>query len=168
MPCSNVKSGVVFKRAFKDINVSYDRLESISRISIRVISFTAAKDNTAIVNILDTPDEVWTDDWSEGSWSQKNGYPSCGCFYQDRLCLSGSKADPQTVNISQTGFYNDFGMSIPLVTSDAISVNLPSRKINQITNIASLNDIIVFTTDAEFSVGAGGSPLTPLSVQSKA
>ena len=129
--------------------------------------FKTALDNKVIAQFYDTPDPDWTDEWSEGAFSDKNGYPTNGAFYQDRLVLASTKVDPAGVWMSKTGFYTDFGISNPLEDSDSISINLPSRKINRITNIAVLSDIVVFTSEGSFSIGAGGGAISPFNILSK-
>lgn len=41
-------------------------------------------------------------------WSATRGYPSCGCFYQDRHWMSGFKSRPDLIIASRVGGYFDF------------------------------------------------------------
>jgi hypothetical protein len=52
-------------------------------------------------------------------------------------------------------------VSSPLLDSDAITRNLPSRKTNEIKNLISLKDIVAFTSSSEWKLGASGDVLTP-------
>jgi len=109
-----------------------------------------------------------TSDWAEGSWSVYRGFPACSAFYQDRLAFAGTPNEPQTIWLSETGNYNSFKVSDPVVSSDGISVNLPARKINSIKTMIPLQQILAMTSASEWSLGAaddGG--IAPTSVSSK-
>ncbi|MDR2427196.1 MAG: hypothetical protein LBD46_08485 [Endomicrobium sp.] len=138
-------------------------LKITGRISQYSANFTVQNNLLDQNIILNTS----TDDWSEGAWSDKNGYPRCGCFYQDRHILGGSKFNQQGVWMSQTGYYNDFGVSSPLVDSDAISTNIPSRKINTVHNLMPMADILALTSDSETVIIAEGAVMTPTTTRPK-
>ncbi|MBL0320283.1 MAG: hypothetical protein IPP74_13485 [Alphaproteobacteria bacterium] len=111
----------------------------------------------------------YTADWAEGSWSSRRGWPACVTFFQDRLAMASSETEPGTVWISKTANYVDFGTSIPLVDSDAISVNIQDRQVNTIKSILSFNNYIMgFTSVGEWSIGStNGGPVTPSTVFTK-
>jgi hypothetical protein len=135
---------------------------------VKVTAYTNSTTVTATVmkNIGATTASVY---WSEGSWSGARGYPKCVAFYQDRIVFGSTDSEPQTVWLSKTGEYTNFGISDPLVDDDAISISLPSRKMNAIRNLVSLGELLVLTASSEWSVGAGsGEPITPTTVTTKA
>ena len=105
--------------------------------------------------------------WQEGSWSPYRGFPSCGGFYQDRLVAAATRSEQQTVWTSKTGNYVDFGVSRPLESTDSVSVNLPSRKMNTIKNLVILSEMLTFTTGAEFGIGELGGVFSPSTVKTK-
>ncbi|RJO64160.1 MAG: hypothetical protein C4540_04580 [Candidatus Omnitrophota bacterium] len=106
-----------------------------------------------------------TADWSEGAWSDYRGYPATVNFYQDRVVFASTKAEPQTTWGTKTSNYVNFGRSDPLVDSDGITVNLPSRKMNAIRHLVSLGKIIAFTSSSEWSIGPALSGIiTPTSI----
>lgn len=109
--------------------------------------------------------EEWSNDWAEGSFGEKNGYPSCVFFYQDRLGLAGSKAEAQTVWFSKTGHYGDFGHArAALEDTDAISVNLSGKKLNAIRSVSVSGRLLIFTAGSEWTLSCQGA-LTPYNVQ---
>lgn len=109
-----------------------------------------------------------TTEWAEGSWSDFRGWPAVVGFYQDRLCWASTLAQPVTLFMSQTGDYPNYGISDPLVDSDAISANLNSRRINIVQNLLSMIRLVPITTSAEFSVGPGATGvLAPTSIDLK-
>jgi len=134
---------------------------------VKVTAITSAK--VATVSILkEVGATTATSDWAEGSWSAYRGFPCCGLFFQDRFAAAGTYTEPQTIWFSMTGSYEDFGRSEPLVDTDGISVNLPSRKMNGINNLVALGEIIAFTSSSEWTVGPGDSGiLTPTSIETR-
>lgn len=104
--------------------------------------------------------------WAEGSWSVTRGYPACCTFFQDRLAFGSTPAEPQTIWFTETANYTSFRRSDPLVDSDGISVNLPSRKMNAIRSLVPLKEILTLTSASEWTVGPGSDGiLSPTSVQ---
>lgn len=135
-----------------------------------IVKITAVASSTsATVDVLtEVGSTSATTDWAEGSWSALRGYPSSVIFYQDRLVFAGSVYEPQTLWFSMTGSYADFGRSDPLVDSDGISINLPSRKMNGIKNMIGLGEILAFTSATEWSIGPSSSGIiTPTSIDTK-
>jgi len=106
----------------------------------------------------------WTSDWAEGSFSDKNGYPSCVFFYQDRLGLAGTHTEAQTLWFSKTGDYSNFGHSrSTLADDDSISINLSGKKLNAIRSVAVAGKLLVFTAGSEWSISCDGA-LTPYNI----
>ena len=150
------------------INLSSDTFDWHGTIQI----VTVASSTSATANILSeqgvglglaSTNSTWQ--WAEGSWSNYRGWPTCGTFYQDRLCIASTVREPQTVWMSQTEDYTNFGISYPMVDSDAISALLPSRTVNIVRNMAVLGALVVLTSDSDFSIepGSGGN-LSPTSI----
>lgn len=107
----------------------------------------------------------WTTDWAEGSFSAKNGYPSCVFFYQNRLGLAGTLHEPQTLWFSKTGHHEDFGHARgALVDSDGISINLSGKKLNAIHSVCAARRLLVFTAGSEWTISSSGA-LTPYNIQ---
>jgi hypothetical protein len=119
-----------------------------------------------------------TSDWTEGSWGGYydsgteeyvgNGWPAVVEFLpQDRLIFGNTYLEPQTFWMTKTGNYYDFSRSSPLVDSDGITVNLPSREVNGINNLVPLTALLALTSSSEWSVGDPGSILTPTSIEQR-
>ena len=106
--------------------------------------------------------------WAEGAWSDYRGWPQTVTFSQDRLVFASNYNNPQTIWMTQTGNYYDFFVNSPIVDSDSISINLPSQKLNQINGLTSLLRLLVFSTGAEWTVGADQSSiLTPTTISTR-
>ena len=106
-----------------------------------------------------------TTNWYEGAWSTYRGWPSAVTFYQDRLGWASTPDNPLGSWWSQNGDYVNYGISDPLVDSDAISFNMPTRKINQCQHLLPMYIVVALTSSGEISIGPGGSgDFTPSSV----
>lgn len=103
--------------------------------------------------------------WAEGSWSDYRGWPQVGTFFQDRFVAASTLSEPETLWMSQIGDYNNFGISVPIVDSDALSVVLNSRTINAIRNLSALTGLVVNTSDSDFSVAPSNGVITPTSIE---
>jgi hypothetical protein len=107
-----------------------------------------------------------TIDWSEGSWSDYRGWPSTVEFHpQDRLMWANTVTEPQTSWMTKTGNYVSFARSEPLVDSDGITVNLPSRRVNGINGLAPLTKLLALTSSNEWGVGVADDILSPLTMR---
>lgn len=133
-----------------------------------VTAFTSELIVTATVLLDFGLEDIATADWSEGAWSDYRGYPATVTFYQDRLVFASTKHEPQSTWATKTSNYVNFGRSDPLVDSDGITINLPSRKVNAIRHLVSLGEILAFTSSSEWSIGPGANAsIAPTSVSQK-
>ena len=107
-----------------------------------------------------------TDAWAIGAFGPHYGYPSLGIFHQERLVLAATRHSPQTLWMSQPASWHDFSTSIPAKDSDAITVTLASKEVNEIQGLASRGDLLIFTTGGEWSAKAGAKTdvFTPSSI----
>ena len=112
---------------------------------------------------------VW--DWSEGAWSDHQGWPGSVRFYEDRLWWGGSVRSPQTLWASRSSDYANFKASEPddTITDDAaLTVQLNSADVNAIRWLADLEKaFVVGTTGGEWLIRSGesGSAVTPTSLR---
>jgi len=123
---------------------------------VKIATVTDARTATATV-VTTLGGTAATDIWAECSWSDVKGWPSCVEFYQERLCFGATDNEPQIIWGSQIGDYINFGVSFPLLDTDRILAPLPSRKVNRVRNIISLDEIIALTSDSNWVVGPGGT-----------
>lgn len=109
-----------------------------------------------------------TSEWSEGSWSGRRGYPATVSFSSaDRLTWANTYAEPQTFWMTESGNYYSFKRSSPLVDSDGISTPLPSKKLNGISGLVPLLDLVALTSSGLWSLGSGGQPISPTTINPK-
>lgn len=131
---------------------------------VKLESYVSARQMLVSVERQPGDESAWTSDWAEGSFSPDAGYPCCVFFYQDRLGFAGSRREPQTLWFSKTGEYEDFGHLRTLEDSDAISLNLSSKKLNAINSVAVGAKLLVFTAGSEWSLSCAGA-LTPYNIE---
>lgn len=82
----------------------------------------------------------------------ENNYPSVVNYFQQRKIYANTKQNPQTIYTSQTGTSDNFNVSRPLVASDAITLTISEREVNEIRHIVAMNDLVVLTSSAEWKV----------------
>lgn len=89
---------------------------------------------------------------------EDGNYPSCVNYFQQRKLFGCLKYAPQTLVMTQTGTDSNFNISRPLNPSDAITIKLYEREVNEIRHLVGLNDLIVLTSGAEWKlVGSDGT-----------
>lgn len=97
--------------------------------------------------------------------------PSCSAYFQQRKMYANSNTNPQTLWSSRLSAINNFSVSRPLVATDAVTVTLDDREMNEIRHLVPMKDLIVFTTNSEWKLnGTDGvfqaSPVPAAVVQS--
>lgn len=90
--------------------------------------------------------------WAFGAWGGDQGYPSAVAYHQQRQVFAGTPAQPQTLWMTRTGAYNDFGKSVPSQDDDAITMTIASRQVNAIRHLMPLDQLIIFTSGSEWIV----------------
>lgn len=140
-------------------------------IQAGIVSITSFQSSTSVRGIVQQPIGLSNDptsDWAEGAWSTYRGWPSVVEFTpDDRLAWANTPFQPITSFISKTSNYYNFNVSDPLVDSDALNINLPSRQLNAITALLPLRAILALTSGAEWSIESISgvtAPLTPNTV----
>lgn len=102
--------------------------------------------------------------WAISAFGPGTGYPSTLAFYQQRLCLANTQAQPQTLWMSRTNVYNDHGNNRPTEDDDAVALTIGSRQVNEIRHIVPLQVLLLLTSGGEFKVTGGeGGIITPAS-----
>lgn len=129
----------------------------------RVVQYNSATSLIAVVEIpFFNTNAITTTNWTyhsgfEDAWSNTRGWPVAGTFHGGRLFMGGGPR-PSTLWGSRIGEFYDFE---PLTGLDdePVEVTLDSDGLNQIVNIMSLRDLLIFTTGGEFV--ETNKPITP-------
>lgn len=131
-----------------------------------IVQITAvATSLSASAVVISNPGNAWpladtnsTYQWSEGSWSNYRGWPTCVTFYQDRVAWASTVSEPTTVWHTKTSSYYDFGVSEPLIDSDAFSVVLASRRLNAVNFLVPMPQALIASSgDMSFGLSPGPS-----------
>lgn len=94
-----------------------------------------------------------------------NNWPGVVGYYQQRLVFAASATQPQTVWMSKTGAFHNFGYSTPTKDDDAITITIASRQVNRIRHLVPLRELLVLTSGAEWTLSGDASGISPTSIQ---
>ena len=111
-----------------------------------------------------------THKWAKGTWNDLNGYPSCTTYFQQRQAFGGSPFRSQTVWLSRSADYPNFGTSVPSLDDDALTYPLVSNQVNAVRHLVGLgHSLVAFASDSITTLTGSDSQgaLTPNSVQAK-
>jgi len=104
--------------------------------------------------------------WAEPAWSDLNGYPSCGTFFEQRLWMARTDVEPQKIWGSRNFVYDDFSAN-SAADDDGINIQLASNESNEIQWLVAGQSLIAGTFGGEFIVTGGDNPITPTNVAAK-
>jgi hypothetical protein len=104
--------------------------------------------------------------WAFGAWSDRQGYPRCIAFFEQRLFFAGTEKQPQTIWGSEIDNFISFNPG-SLLDTDSVSYTLASDRVNQITFLSPGRALTVGTEGAEFAARSGLSdePITPTNIR---
>ena len=89
--------------------------------------------------------------------------PSCVNYFQQRKVYGCLKNNPQQLVASQTSTNNNFNVSRPLNSTDAINITLSEREVNEIRHIIAMNDLILLTSGGEWKLNGSNGSFSPTS-----
>lgn len=99
-------------------------------------------------------------DWSEGAWSAKRGYPSCGTFNEQRLEAGGTTAQPQTTWGSDILSFEKFDRGTD--DNNSIDYTISTEQVEVLKWLFPATKLAIGTEGGVHSFGAGnGAPVTP-------
>jgi hypothetical protein len=140
------------------------------------LTVTAFTDTTHVTAAIDGPNAsagTATANWRLGAWSDTTGYPAAVTFHQNRLCFAGPRDEPQRVDMSRTGDFENFAPTEPdatVVDDNAVTNNLSADTVNAIRWIADdEKGLLIGTVGGEWLLRPSdtGAVTTPANVQSK-
>ncbi|WP_245851435.1 hypothetical protein [Pseudomonas segetis] len=94
-------------------------------------------------------------------------YPGAVGYYQQRLCFAGSNNNPQTVWMSKTGNFNNYGYATPVKDDDSITFTIASRQVQRYRHLLPLRQLLGLTTGGEWVIDGSDSGLTPKTVRAE-
>lgn len=97
-------------------------------------------------------------------WSAVFGWPELVALYEQRLVFAANLSRPQALWFSKAGDFTNFGVSGPIVDSDAITLTLDTGQQNRILWLSASQRLLVGTVGSEWSISGSGGPITPTSI----
>jgi hypothetical protein len=89
--------------------------------------------------------------WRMGAFSGSSGYPARVALYQERVFYARTNDQPQSLWGSQSGDFDNFAVSSPLVATDAVSLTLAD--VGEVQWLADIGDLIIATNSTVRPVG---------------
>ncbi len=102
--------------------------------------------------------------WALSAWCEENGYPAAVGYFQQRMIFAGSIQNPQTVWMTKSGSYYDFGVELPSTDEDAITVTIAASQVNPIRHVLSLRSLLLMTSTSEWSITNSDDAVTPSTI----
>lgn len=130
---------------------------------VRITAFSSSTSVSAEV-LDDLGDDVATDNWAEGKWSDYRGWPTAVAFVEGRLAWAGKNG----VDISQSDAYHAFDAETE-GDSGPISRTIGSGPVDTINWLLALQRLILGAEGAEHSARSSSfdEPMTPTNFQIK-
>lgn len=120
-------------------------------------------DDNIVPSTSDSPQE------QKNPFSGVGEYPSVVALHNQRTVWGGSSDDPSTFIGSAAGSYVNMNTSSPIKASDAYTYTLDTQEVNKINGIASLRDMVLFTTGAVYKAsGENEGVISPKSINVQA
>lgn len=116
---------------------------------------------------------VPTENWSLGAFGGTPGYPKAIGFFDGRLILANTPAQPQTLWASAAGDLENMRPDsfvdglLTVEADDAITVTLAAKSIDPIQWIGGLSLLILGTGGLQWSVASQGGVITPADIFAK-
>ena len=98
--------------------------------------------------------------WALSAWCTENGYPSAVGYFQQRMIFAGSTQYPQTIWMTKSGSYYDFGVELPGTDEDAITATIAASQVNPVRHILSLRSLLLMTSMSEWSIANSDNAVT--------
>lgn len=127
-----------------------------------VYGFVGEAIGTMFVDRNIAPDLSDTPQTGRNPFAGAGNYPSVTTIHQERLSFGQTRDRPQTIWFSSSANFENFNVSVPTKDDDAIEITLAARQVNEIRSMVSLEDLIIFTSGAEWRLNApNDGVLTP-------
>jgi len=103
-------------------------------------------------------------DWNveDPSWSSTNGYPRCGTFFQGRLWVAGTTAQPNTIWASKTNQETDFQSWIPSYDDSGMEITAGGGVMSNFKQLHSGQHLVAMADNGQYYIPISKSePVTP-------
>jgi hypothetical protein len=144
----------------------------VNRGVVRITKYTSSsvvegEVLSELENLTASPGGSWSVE--DAAWSDARGYPRAVAFFEQRLILAGSEAQPQTFWGSNTADYEVFALGAD--DDDAFEFPIAANEVNTINWIVPTRVLIMGTASSEFTAkgsdGASNPAISPNNVDVK-
>ena len=101
----------------------------------------------AVEDYTDTPPT------GRNPFAETTEYPNAVAYVQQRLSFGGSVSYPQRVDMSRTGRFKNFSITIPTQDDDSVQFDIVGKQNQTIKHMVDLGKMVVFTTNGEWNIG---------------
>ena len=100
-------------------------------------------------------------EFQESAFSNFRGFPEAVAIFENRLCLAGTKNNPNTLFLSETDNLDNFALGV--LDTDAMKLTFNSGTLDQIKWLCPSRELVIGTAANEWSLGSGSQnlPITP-------
>lgn len=131
----------------------------IKNKAVEVASYVS--DSEVTIDIKeDLEDTEATIDWEEEAFNDRNGWPGCCIFFQQRLWFAGHTVLRDGIWASKTGAFFNFDTGTGL-DDESIQYFISGDAIGEIRYMTAKDDLVLHTQRREYYVPADNDALTP-------
>lgn len=132
-----------------------------------IFGFIGRADGTTFIDNNILPTKTDTPPVGKNPFEGAGNYPGAVGYYQQRLCFAGTNEGPQTLWMSKTGNFNNFGYATPVKDDDAITLTIASRQVHRFRHLIQLQELLGLTTGGEWVFRGAETGITPKTVQAR-
>jgi hypothetical protein len=146
----------------------YDRLTTYPGTLFLSIDTTGSTvgETVTVSRVSFKREDLSTNYWRIGAWSDDTGWPETCTFHQQRLWFMGSKDYPDSAWSSKLGDYEEMGFNTPFLDTDGIGIQLPTNHPNPIEWITSFSELVAGSISTEWRISGGtqSDAITPTTI----
>jgi len=132
-----------------------------------VFGFIGKADNLTFRDNNITPVKSDTPPSAKNPFNGAGKYPGAVGYFQQRLVFAGTDSAPQTVWMSKTGNFRNFGYSTPVKDDDSITFTVASRQVHRFRHILPLRQLLGLTSGGEWVISGSENGITPRTVKAE-
>lgn len=103
-------------------------------------------------------------DWAN-PFGAPGDYPSVVTYYQQRLAFAATDNHPETIWLSRTGDFHNFGASSPPIDDDSLNFVVAAEEVQRVRALLSLQFLVSLTSSASWLIaGDQDGVLTPSTI----
>lgn len=141
-------TGAVLYRVYKDPSEDTDTYGWIGDTAVEEFTDYNIAPDTSLAPLEDnTP------------FDGANNKPSCCNYYQQRLLFANTINNPQTLYATQVAEYDSLRKATPSRSTDAVTMDIAARQVNEIRHIIALDALILLTSGGEWKVTEGSDDI---------